>query len=93
MDAILEVKDLTKRYDGFTLHRVSFAVPKGCIMGLIGENGAGKSTAIKAMLGLVRPDKGGAAFWGRPLEADSRLKEEIGVVFDGISFYDTLTPR
>ena len=53
MAAILEVKDLTKRYDGFTLDHVSFQVPGGCIMGLIGENGAGKSTTIKAVLDLI----------------------------------------
>ena len=93
MDAILEVKDLTKQYDGFTLDHVSFTVPKGCIMGLVGENGAGKSTTIKAALGLIRPDAGGAAFWGRNLADAPELKEQVGVVFDGLSFYETLTPE
>ena len=92
MAAILEVKDLTKRYDGFTLDHVSFQVPGGCIMGLIGENGAGKSTTIKAVLDLIHRDAGTVTFWGQELSASSDLKEDIGVVFDGISFYETLTP-
>ena len=92
MDAILEVKDLTKQYDGFTLDHVSFSVPKGCIMGLIGENGAGKSTTIKAALGLIHRDEGSAVFWGKELADAPGMKEDIGVVFDGGSFYETLTP-
>ena len=92
MAAILEVKNLTKHYDGFTLDHVSFQVPGGCIMGLVGENGAGKSTTIKAILDLVHKDEGTVTFWGRELSGSSDLKEDIGVVFDGISFYETLTP-
>ena len=92
MDAILEVKGLTKSYPGFMLDHVSFTVPGGCIMGLVGANGAGKSTAIKGALGLIRPDEGGAAFWGQSLADAPALKEDIGVVFDGLNFYGTLTP-
>ena len=92
MAAILEVKNLTKHYDGFTLDHVSFQVPGGCIMGLVGENGAGKSTTIKAILDLVHKDEGTVTFWGQELSDSSDLKEDIGVVFDGISFYETLTP-
>ena len=92
MAAILEVKNLTKHYDGFTLDHVSFQVPGGCIMGLVGENGAGKSTTIKAILDLVHKDEGTVTFWGQELSGSSDLKEDIGVVFDGISFYETLTP-
>lgn len=92
MDVLLEVKDLTKTYPGFKLDHVSFTVPKGCIMGLIGENGAGKSTTIKGILGLLRPEEGRAAFWGQTLTEAPALKEDIGVVFDGLNFYETLTP-
>ena len=92
MDTLLEVKDLTKTYPGFKLDHVSFTVPKGCIMGLIGANGAGKSTTIKGILGLLRPEEGRAAFWGQTLTEAPALKEDIGVVFDGLNFYETLTP-
>ena len=49
----IEIKDLTKKYDGFTLDSISFSVPKGCIMGFIGQNGAGKTTTIRAMLNII----------------------------------------
>ena len=50
----IEIKGLTKRYDGFTLDNVSFNVPKGGIMGFIGQNGAGKTTTINALLNIDR---------------------------------------
>lgn len=93
MDAILQVNNLTKQYSDFKLNNVSFSVPKGTIMGLIGENGAGKSTTINAILDLIKKDDGTVTFWGQELSSDPRrLKEDIGVVFDGINFYETLTP-
>lgn len=93
MNNILEVKNITKKYNNFTLDNISFDVPKGCIMGLIGENGAGKSTTLNAVLDLIHKDKGSVLFWGKELSQEtSELKENIGVVFDEISFYDTLTP-
>lgn len=93
MDAILQVNNLTKQYSDFKLDNVSFSLPKGTIMGLIGENGAGKSTTINAILDLIKKDDGTVTFWGQELSSDlRRLKEDIGVVFDGINFYETLTP-
>lgn len=92
MDTILQVKNLTKQYTDFKLDQVSFSVPKGTIMGLIGENGAGKSTTINAILDLIRKDEGTVTFWGQELSSAKHLKEDIGVVFDGINFYETLTP-
>ncbi len=92
MDAILQVENLTKHYPDFTLDHVSFSVPKGTIMGLIGENGAGKSTTINAILDLIHKDDGVVTFWGQELSSAKQLKEDIGVVFDGINFYETLTP-
>ena len=55
MENIIVAEGLRKEYDGFALEDVSFRVPGGAIMGLIGENGAGKSTAIKCLLGILRP--------------------------------------
>ena len=92
MDAILQVENLTKQYSGFTLDHVSFSVPKGTIMGLIGENGAGKSTTIDGILGLINKDDGTVSFWGQEISSSKQLKEDIGVVFDDINFYETLTP-
>ncbi len=91
MDNILEVRNLTKQYTDFMLDHVSFSIPNGTIMGLIGENGAGKSTTINAILDLIHKDDGTVTFWGQELSSTKQLKEDIGVVFDGINFYETLT--
>lgn len=93
MEYVVEVKNLCKTYDLFQLKDVNLKIPKGSIVGLIGENGAGKSTTMKAMLNLIKKEKGEVLFWGKTLaDDDSSLKEDIGVVFDELNFYDTLTP-
>ena len=89
---ILEIKNLTKQYPGFLLDSISLSIPKGSIIGLIGENGAGKSTTIKTALDLVHKDSGTITFWGQEISSSNQIKEDIGVVFDGINFYETLTP-
>lgn len=92
MDAI-KVEGLTKRYSNFTLDGISFTIPQGVIVGFVGENGAGKTTAIKAMLGLIQKDAGEALLLGHSVrEADGAWKEEIGVVFDESYFPENLTP-
>lgn len=91
-DNILEVKNLKKVYPGFVLDNVNFSIPYGSIMGFIGENGAGKSTTINAILNLVTKD-GGEVNYGESIltDNDKQIKEEIGVVYDSIYFYPTLT--
>lgn len=94
MDYLLQAEHLYKEYPGFSLKDISLSLPKGCIMGLIGENGAGKSTTFKGILDLIHLDKGNVSFWGRSLVEEPKLiKEDIGVVFDGLNFYETLTPK
>ncbi|WP_455530773.1 ABC transporter ATP-binding protein [Ruminococcus sp.] len=78
----LEIKNLTKNYKGFKLDNISFTLPSGCIMGVIGENGAGKSTTIRSVLGMVKPDSGDINIMGRKLDAG--LKNDIGVVLDEV---------
>ena len=58
MEYLIEVENLNKNYPEFSLKNISFKVPGGCIMGLIGENGAGKSTTIKAIVDLIHIDGG-----------------------------------
>ncbi|MDE7333778.1 MAG: ABC transporter ATP-binding protein [Lachnospiraceae bacterium] len=85
----ITVENLTKRYDGFTLKDVSFQVPSGSIVGFIGENGAGKSTTIKALLGLMPIDGGQIEVLGHKIlagEKDVTWREQIGVVFDECNF-------
>lgn len=81
MNAI-EVKNLTKKYKGFALENLNFTLPQGCIMGLIGENGAGKSTTIKSLLGIVKADSGSIEIFGKEPSAD--VKQDIGVVLDDV---------
>ena len=84
----LEVRGLGKTYPAFTLKDVSFDVPQGAIVGFIGRNGAGKSTTLKSILGLVHPDGGTVSFFGQDVRQHEReFKEQIGVVLGGIDFY------
>ena len=86
------VSGLTKTYQDFVLDHVSFSVPSGSIVGLIGENGAGKSTTINAALGLIQKEDGVVSILDRE-ELDGDIKEQIGVVFDGSNYPEILSPR
>ena len=90
----LEIKELTKRYRDFTLDRVSITLPMGAIMGLIGENGAGKSTMIKLILGMIKRGGGEISVLGRDnREHFNDTKEDIGVVLDEACFPDCVTAK
>ena len=92
MNAI-EIHGLEKRYPGFDL-KLDLTLPQGCILGLIGENGAGKSTTIKAVLGMLRPDAGSIRVLGRDNSRDfAPVREEIGVVLDEGGFPACLSAR
>lgn len=90
----LEVYGLTKRYPAFLLDGITFAVPRGTIVGLIGENGAGKSTTIKAILDLIKKDEGQIEILGKKeREIDFYTRNRIGVVFDKHNFPDSMSAR
>lgn len=90
MTPLLEIQQLTKSYPGFNLDAVSFAVEPGQVVGFIGSNGAGKTTIIKAILGIIFPDSGTISLFGQKLSPTSPLlsplKQRIGVVFDSCDF-------
>ena len=69
---VLEVQGLTKRYPAFTLNGVSFDVPQGAVMGFIGRNGAGKSTTLKSIQGMVHPDAGADRVFGKDYAEQAR---------------------
>ncbi len=76
----LEIKNLTKIFSGFKLEDLNLTLPAGCILGLIGENGAGKSTTLRLILEILRKDSGTITVLGQD---STRLdKEDVGVVFD-----------
>ena len=85
---MLEVEGLRKEYPAFTLQDVSFAVPQGAIVGFIGRNGAGKSTTLKSILGLVHRSGGAVRWCGQDVaDCEKTFKENIGVVLGGVDFY------
>lgn len=93
VDNILEVKNLTKDYGDFVLDKLSFTIPRGVIMGLIGENGAGKSTTINCILNEVQKTDGQILIFGKDhIEDEIDIKDKIGVVFDENHFPDIFTP-
>ena len=88
MKTVLDVRDIGKRYPGFILEHVSFALAPHRIMGLIGKNGAGKSTTFKAILNMVKPDSGSVTLFQKDFSRyEKECKERIGVVFGGVDFY------
>ena len=90
----LEIKNLTKTYPGFTLDHLNLTLPSGCIMGLIGENGAGKSTTIKLILDMIKKDSGTITILGKDNTENIQLtKEEIGVVLDEVGIPECLTAK
>ena len=88
MTELLRVDHLNKHYPGFALQDVSFSVKPGRIMGLIGKNGAGKSTTLKSILNIVQPQSGIVSILGKDFyQNEKECKQGIGVVFGGIDFY------
>ena len=88
----LEIHGLTKRRGDFALQGLDLTLPAGCIMGLIGENGAGKSTTIRLILNGLRRDGGTIAVYGKDNRALTALeREDIGVVLDEVGLPEYLT--
>ena len=93
MNAI-EIEGLTKSYGGFKLDKLDLTLPGGCILGLIGENGAGKSTTIKLLLDMIKRDSGSVRILGRDNSKEIKLiKEDVGTVFDEVGIPECLNAR
>ena len=97
MGQLIRAEGLAKRYDGFSLADVSLSVPAGAVVGLIGSNGSGKTTTLKAILGMVALDGGSVELLGcdphAPGAALDDLKQRIGVVLDTCAFPVTMRVR
>lgn len=90
----LEIKGLCKSYTGFEINDIELTLPAGYILGLIGENGAGKSTIIKLIMDLIRRDSGSIFVLGRDnREKFSLTKEDVGVVLDKVGFPESLNAK
>lgn len=91
MENAIEFQGVTKSLGDFKLGPLNFTVPRGCIVGYIGENGAGKSTTIKLILGLMRPDQGEIKVFGTPVhEIQPEQKQDIAYVFDDLFLPGTM---
>lgn len=94
MENILEINGLNKVYDDFALKDVSFSLPKGFIMGFVGENGSGKTTTIRSILNMARIDSGKISIFGLDSVKDTiAIKERLGVVFDSLYLAEHLNIR
>lgn len=91
----IEINKLTKTYKDFKLNNISFRLPKGTITGLVGENGAGKSTTIKLIMNALKADSGEVLVLGKSNESPEfvDIKQEIGVVLDEAYFPEVLTAK
>ena len=94
-DNALELRHVSRRLGDFRLRDVNLTLPKGCILGLVGENGAGKSTTIRLLTGELQPDSGSVSVLDtEPGSPDFRsVKERLGVVLDDAWFPEILNAR
>lgn len=89
MKDALCVTNLSKSFEDFTLQNISFSIPTGSVMGLIGKNGSGKTTTIKLILNLLKCQTGSVSVLGMDhIKQEQEFKERIGVVFDSHFFVD-----
>ncbi len=94
MNNAIEVKNLRKEYQDFTLNDISFSLPTGYIMGFVGQNGAGKTTTIRLMLNMTDRAGGEISLLGMDnLRDEQRIKQYVGVVMDEIYFVNNWSVR
>ena len=89
----LEIHSLTKSYPGFTLGPLDLTLPSGCILGLIGENGAGKSTTIKLILNMLHQNGGTITILGKDSRENVLARQDLGVVMDEQGIPSALNAR
>ncbi len=94
METIVELENVTKEFKGFSIKNMNLQVKQGFVTGFIGENGAGKSTTIKLMMNLLKPDSGKVKLFGLDYnQHEKEIKERIGFVYDGNVFFEGLNLR
>lgn len=85
---MLKIENVNKNYPDFKLHNVSFELPDGFIMGFIGNNGAGKSTTLKSILNIVKPDSGKIEVFGKNIiDHQLEIKQQVGFTLGSFEYY------
>ncbi|ETT85636.1 ABC transporter ATP-binding protein [Viridibacillus sp. FSL R5-0477] len=91
MENVVELKNVTKQFKEFSVNNINLQVKQGFVTGFIGANGAGKSTTIKMMMNLLKPDTGEIKLFGLDYKTHEKaIKERIGFVYDGNIFFEGL---
>ncbi|HDI3056364.1 ATP-binding cassette domain-containing protein [Clostridium botulinum] len=94
MDMVLEIHNLCKNYNDFSLQNINMSLEKGTLNGFIGPNGAGKTTTIKSILNIIKPDNEKIKVLGMDsVTNDLEIKSKLGIVLDDGNFYEDLTLR
>lgn len=94
MENVVELKNVTKQFKEFSVKNINLQVKQGFVTGFIGENGAGKSTTIKIMMNLLKPDAGEVKLFGLDYKSHEKaIKERIGFVYDSNIFFDGLNMK
>lgn len=94
MSNAIEIQKLCKSYKDFSLNHISFTLPRGYIMGFVGQNGAGKTTTIRLILNMINRESGEIKIFGLDnVQDEQKIKQDIAVVFDDIYFVDTWKVR
>ncbi|WP_397539188.1 ABC transporter ATP-binding protein [Rummeliibacillus pycnus] len=91
MENVVELKNVTKQFKEFSVKNINLQVKQGFVTGFIGENGAGKSTTIKMIMNLLKPDAGEVKLFGLDYKSHEKaIKERIGFVYDSNIFFEGL---
>lgn len=92
INTAVKIKNLTKKYDNFTLSNISLEIPSGSVVGLIGENGAGKSTFISSLLGITQATYDKLNVLGKNFKENEKIiKNDIAVIFEDAHFNQELS--
>ncbi|XKH49832.1 ABC transporter ATP-binding protein [Chryseomicrobium palamuruense] len=89
MENVIQLNNVSKAYKDFSIDEMNLTIKQGYVTGLIGANGAGKSTTIKMMMNLIKPDAGEVKVFGQSYaEHEKAIKERIGFVYDSNVFFE-----
>ncbi|KYG29510.1 ABC transporter ATP-binding protein [Alkalihalobacillus trypoxylicola] len=92
MENVIQMNDVSKSFKEFQLQNMSFSIKKGFVTGFIGANGSGKTTILKMLLNLIKPDSGQISIFGLDLQKhEKEIKERIGVVFDENILFESMS--